>query len=464
MTVALSHARAGMVAEALEAAEAEVAARPDDVESHELIIDILMNLGLGFQAQERYTAFATARGETAWAWALAGRASTTANGARDAYERALRADPAYARAQAGLGDVDRAEGAFAEAERRYKAALAQDPALAGAYAARGGLLLGSNRTSEALAVCREAMVQVPGDPEAYLAAAQLDPSGARTYLVNGTRNVSDDPRLFAALGELDLRSGELDSAAEAFAASLAIDPHQPDLVVTVVLLEEVAAGVLVPEVRSALQRARALLEDAPLAAIDEVNRLAARYPDSFLVHLSRGHVLAETRDLQGAELSLRRALLIRPGDPEAQATLGLLLLSRGQPAEAWTLLDSARRQRPRDVSVAISAAMARAQVEGPRAAAQDLATTADRFPMDPRPVMALATLLSQIGDPQAAYTVLARAVARYPHPSLLLAAAGAARDLGQDADAASHLRVLADVTGESEWRKAAEGLGPQGGP
>ncbi len=428
------------------------------MDSHELIIDILMNLGLGHQAEARYVDYARARGEQAWAWTLAGRAHTTAAGARTAYERALRSDPGYARAQAGLGDVDRAEGHLAEAEKRYRAALTQDPTLASAYAALGGLMLGQDRNKEALALIRQAMVAAPGDPEAYLAAAELDRAGALTTLQKATRNVPDDPRLFAALGEYHLAAGDHPAATRAFRTALDLDPHQPDLVVAVVLLEEIAAGTLEAEARPALQRARALLTDAPLAAIDEVNSLARHYPDSFLVHLSRGHILAETRDLQNAEISLRRALAIRPGDPEAQATLGLLLLSRGQAAEAWPLLDAARRARPRDVSVAISAGMARAQVEGPQAAATDLAVTADRFPMDPRPVMALATLLSQIGDLQAAHTVLERAVARFPHPSLLLAAAGAARDLGKDAVASEHLRKLADVTDEERWRDAADQL------
>ncbi len=459
MSEALSLVRSGMVSEALSAAEIEVKAHPQDVESHELIIDIHMNLGLGFQVQDRYEDLAARQGEAAWAWTLAGRAHTRADGAREAYERALRADPGYARAQAGLGDVDRAEGLFEEAERRYRAALSQDPTLAGVYSALGGLMLGEQRQAEALAVCREAMVAVPDDPEAYLAAAMLDPKSAKTTLTKGTRHVPDDPRLFSALGELLLGEREMQAAKRALARSLALDPHQPDLVVTIVLLEEVAAGTLKPEVRGALQRARSLLEHAPLAAVDEVNQLARQYPDSFLVHLARGHILAETRDLAGAETSLRRALLLRPDDPEAQATLGLLLLNRGQVQEAWQLLESARRQRPRDVSVAISAAMARAQVHGSQAAAQDLAVTADRFPMDPRPVMALATLLNQIGDLAAAYTVLERAVARFPHPSLLLAAAGAARDIGQDATAAEHLRTLADVTGETRWRQAADELG-----
>jgi tetratricopeptide (TPR) repeat protein len=458
VTEALSLTRAGKIAEALSAAEAEILADPMDIESHELIIDILMNLGLGFQAQDRYADLASARGEAPWAWTLAGQAETTAVGARQAFDRALRADPGYARAQAGIGDVDRAEGSLDDAERRYKAALAQDPTLAGVYAALGGMLLAQARNAEALAVCHDAMLHAPGDPEAYLGASQLDPKGAKSYLRKGHRNVPDDPRLLAALGEVLLSEGDLAGAAKAFTKSLAIDPHQPDLVVAEILLEEVAAGVLKPEVRAALQRARALIETAPLAAVDEMNRLAARYPNSFLVHLSRGHVLAETRDLAGAELSLRRALLLRPNHPEAQATLGLLLLTRGQVAEAWPLLDSARTQRPRDVSVAISAAMARAQVQGPSAAAQDLALTADRFPMDPRPVMALATLLSQIGDAQAAYTVLARAVDRFPHPSLLLAAAGAAQDIGDKAAAARHLRTLSEITGEARWNNAANEL------
>ncbi len=417
-----------------------------------------MNLGLGFQAQDRYAALARSQGEAAWAWTLAGRSHTRAQGARDAYERALRADPAYARAHAGLGDVDRAEGKLEEAEQRYRAALAQDPGLASVYASLGGLMLGLDRNAEALAIVRQAMVQVPDDPEAYLAAAQLDPASAMTTLTNGTRAVPDDPRVFAALAEVLIAKREHEAATRALRQALALDPHQPELVVTALLLEEIAAGTLTPEARPALQRARALLDQAPLAAIDEVNRLAAQHPDSFLVHLSRGHVLAETRDLQGAELSLRRALMIRPGDPDAQATLGLLLLSRGQATEALPLLSAASAQRPRDVSVAISAAMARAQVDGPQVAANDLAVTADRFPMDPRPVMALATLLHQIGDLEAAYTVLSRAVVRFAHPSLLLAAAGAARDLGRDHLASEHLRTLADVTGEERWRDAANEL------
>jgi len=455
---ALELLRSGEVAEALATAEAEVLESPRDVPSHELIIDISMNLGLGYRVEARYLAVAEAMGEQAWAWTLAGRAATTAVAARAAYERALRADPSYARAQTGLGDVDRAEGELASAEARYWAAIAQDPGLAEAYTSLGGLLLALDRQAEALATCRQALVAVPGDPEAYLAAAQLDAATAETTLRKGVRQVPNDTRLHAALGDELLEGGQLDEAAASYRRSLALDPHQPDLVSAAILVEEVADGRLEAGVRESLRRAKALTGTSPVAAVDLVNQLALRHPDSFLVHMARGYVLAETGDRPGAERSLRRALLIRPSDPDAQATLGLLLLSQGQGAEAWPLLDAARQERPRDVSVAISAAMARAQVQGPAAAAQDLAVTADRFPTDVRPVMALATLLNQLGNLEGAYTVLHRSVERFPHPTLLLAAAGAARDVGRDAEAATHLRTLADVTGEERWREAADDL------
>jgi Flp pilus assembly protein TadD len=72
--------------------------------------------------------------------------------------------------------------------------------------------------------------------------------------------------------------------------------------------------------------------------------------------------------------------------------------------------------------------------------------------------MALATLLSQNGDAPSAYTILQRAVDQYPSPDLLLALAGAAKDIGKYAEAAEALRRLTVLTGDPSWARAAETL------
>ena len=95
----------------------------------------------------------------------------------------------------------------------------------------------------------------------------------------------------------------------------------------------------------------------------------------------------------------------------------------------------------------------------PEPAAQIFATSAERFPSDPRPAMALATLLARNGDPQSAYTVLERAVAQYPSSDLVLATAGAAKDIGKTQEAAAALRKLTELTGDPSWTRAADSLG-----
>ena len=111
-----------------------------------------------------------------------------------------------------------------------------------------------------------------------------------------------------------------------------------------------------------------------------------------------------------------------------------------------------------DVDLAVAAGIVRANLEGPRTGAEDLAQTAGRFPTDSRPVMALATLLSTNGDGAAALTILERAVVRNPDPGLLLALAGAARDQGDLEKTARALNQLSAVTGDPHWRELAQGL------
>ena len=89
----MAHLRADRMEDALSEAKRSIESSPQDVEAHELLIDILMNLGIGHQAQFAYEQYATDNPNSAMAWYLLGRANVTSDGAEDAYRKAIELDP-----------------------------------------------------------------------------------------------------------------------------------------------------------------------------------------------------------------------------------------------------------------------------------------------------------------------------------------------------------------------------------
>ncbi len=75
-----------------------------------------------------------------------------------------------------------------------------------------------------------------------------------------------------------------------------------------------------------------------------------------------------------------------------------------------------------------------------------------------RVVLAYAGLLGQIGESMVAYGVLKRAVAVVPDYRLVLALAGAARDIGRAGEAADLLDVLGRQTGSQRVLDTAAAL------
>jgi Tfp pilus assembly protein PilF len=71
-------------------------------------------------------------------------------------------------------------------------------------------------------------------------------------------------------------------------------------------------------------------------------------PDSFVAHHTRGFLLADQRDLAGAETEYRTALRLRPGDAEANTNIGNLLGNQNRIAEALPHYQRALDAAPRD--------------------------------------------------------------------------------------------------------------------
>ena len=206
----------------------------------------------------------------------------------------------------------------------------------------------------------------------------------------------------------------------------------------------------------------AMGQEMPVAALDSLEQLASQSPGCSVVQAGLGLQRFQQGDAVGAEAALRKGLAAAGADPEAaswiQGSLGILLTSQRRHAEGLPLLDAACAVRTQDVDLAVAAGVARAHVEGPSAGAKALDQTARQFPADPRPVMALATLLASNGDLRAAYIVLERANKTMEDPSLLLALAGSAKDVGEIEAAASALKLLSQMTGDPTWQRAADRL------
>lgn len=450
--------RGNRVADALFEARAGVLTDPKDAESHELLIDILMNLGLGYEAQSSYQAFAQERPNDPLAWALLGRASLGIDESRSAYNKSMALDPRFGRAWMGLASIDRAEGNPGKAADKYRQAVAMDPSLAEAWTALGGLLIQEQRWDDAVANCHAAIKGAPKDPEAYLALAELRPEESLETLKAGVAAVPDEPRLYVALGRELLERGDYEQARASLRRALAIYPGEPQATLDLAVADELEAGVIDKPGRSTLARARALAAESPLAAKVELDALASSYPKSHLVLLARGHLHSEQGNTRAAEADLRKALQLAPKSPDVQATLGLLYFSMEKYPEALALLTAARAQRPYDASLAISAGLSQVAVDGPAKGLKALDQVARQFPTDTRVIMAIVGVLSQAGDVQGAYTVLKRAVGVFPDPGLILTLAAAAKDLGRFSEAAELLRRMEGATGDPKYGRMARDL------
>lgn len=92
---------------------------------------------------------------------------TSADEAKDAYERALRADPKHADAHVNLGRMLHEEGAPAAAEQHYRAALESDPGHATAAFDLGVALEDLGRIEEAIKAYKRALTLDPQNADAH---------------------------------------------------------------------------------------------------------------------------------------------------------------------------------------------------------------------------------------------------------------------------------------------------------
>jgi len=446
----------GSIDLALETVRQHLQGHPNDTAAHELLIDILNGIGRNQEAVLFYSAATQVPTANADAWYLLGRTLLDPPQAEDAFNRALALEPDHARAWMGLGAVRRVKDQSAEATEAYQRAIALDRTLSEAWL--GWIAITIAEGGDALSIARQARAAIPSDPNVRLLIAQLDPSNATIELTDAMRKLPSDPRIPAMLARTLFESKKWDLAEDAYRQALELNPSAADLRVELALVKEIRSGVLRPEDAQSLLEFRGPRDGDPGASIPKLDQIVSNNPNSGWARLIRGNVKNSAGEAKSAEKDLRAALDRMPASPEAQSALGLVMLNKHQAAEATSLLTFASERRPHDVSLAVAAAMARAEAGDLPGAEIALREAQVRFPTSTGPILGLARIRLSHGDPEGAVQILANAFHEQPSREIFLALTAAAIEAGQGEQAAAMLDEMADKTNNETLREAANQL------
>lgn len=208
--------------------------------------------------------------------------------------------------QVNLAEAFRLQQKPLEALRVVKAALIGSPKAFELHNELGAVLVDLGQVEESLQAYREAVALAPNDTDsnfslgsALLALGRRDE--AVDYLKRSLKLQPTFPKTLIVLGRLALAEGRLDDA------------------------------------RSYLQP---LYDSHPEQAL--ARQLIARY------HFMAGETAASSNDLVSAERHYREGLATDPDNVDINASLGVLCLLKGRPADALTPFEAYHRLRPED--------------------------------------------------------------------------------------------------------------------
>jgi tetratricopeptide (TPR) repeat protein len=451
-------ARQGRLDEAAAEVKRVIDATPGDLVAQELYVDLLLSLGMAPRAVEHARAWTARTPTEPDAWYLLGRASPDATRSREAYETALRFEPAHARSHMGMGALYEAAGDPAAADGAYGRALSEDRSLSEAWVGRIRLAARAGRTLDARALAEQGVAAVPGDPSLALLLAELAPDRASSVLAATIERTGDDPRLHAALAERLLEDGQAEPALAAANRALEMDPSDPVAGRVELFGRELAdRRIDLPGLQSLLSLRRTEAKD-PAAALRSYASLAERHPRSSLVLLGRAALEEQLQDRAGSLRDLRAAAELDPGNVEAAAAAGLALLDADHPGEAEPLLSQASMARPWDRSLLLARWKALVQIGRTADALQVIEPLAALHRFDPSIQAAYAGSLAEAGRTTEAYRVLKTALVLVPDPRLAAAFVQIAPAAGHADEAAALLEQIVAKTGNPQLADAAKRL------
>jgi tetratricopeptide (TPR) repeat protein len=249
----------------------------------------------------------------------------------------------------------------------------RDHPTAGAYNTLGVLYAQSDRLNCAVPAFQAALKLEGQNWEAHynLALALIktgDRSGAKKELQAAIQQKPDSVSSQFALGSLFQNENKLDEAAEAFKATLNIDPHfvPASLKLSQVLTSGGKTAAAVACLEDALKLSPPADQNVALQAslglayvengdankgLETLKNLVVLQPNSAEAHFSLGLLYAKNSqpaDQEAAVAQYREALRLDPGMDPARLALGRVLLSSGNCSDAMLPLQEYTKHKPGD--------------------------------------------------------------------------------------------------------------------
>lgn len=394
-----------------------------------------------------------------------------AAGARAAFERAAKADPAFFPAVGNLARLDQREGKAAEARKRLEAFAQANPksvqgwlALAQVTGSGGGkredvvrvleqartanpdsiepvlalarVHVGGGQPREAVPILQQALVKHPEDRQLLdaLGTAYLATDEKQQAVSTFERLVRTDPKspaMHQRLGEVKASIGDTAGAAASFRQAAELDPKAvpPRIGVAAMLLKDGKKDEA-RAVAAALQKdlpaspAGLALEGDLLAADGRWADAAATYRKALAVERSTPMVVKLHQALvrgdraADAEAVLREAFKAAPNDVPLRLYAGERAVAGQRWAVAVEHYETALRSAPDNVLALNNLAWSLKELKDPRAgkvAAQAL----ERAPDSPAVLDTVGMILSEQGEHARALELLARASSLAPKASVL---------------------------------------------
>ena len=352
--------------------------------------------------------------------------------ARELTQQLLRIAPDNIGVLQLAGTVEGMSGQLVVAESHYAKALQLEPGLIGARRSLAKVHLRQGQAVKALATLAPVIdgKQTP-DAESLAVAgeAQLqlgDARAAELLFLRAAKLAPEDPKLRTALALMTMSRGD---ASAAFSQLEAISAQTQD-----------TASDL------AIVSARLKRKEYP-AALQALDVVARKQPQSATVPELRGSVFVAQRDYAAARQAYEQALALEPSRFSAVYSLATLDVLEGKPEQAQQRLDKVIANDPRNHVARMTLASLQQRQSLPLATIQKtLADGIQAEPTEPAPRLQLIELLLQRKQYKEALSVAQEARAALPNDANVLDAVGRAQSLAGDTQQAlSTFRQLASV-------------------
>lgn len=190
----------------------------------------------------------------------------------------------------------------------------------------------SGQFAKALSVTATLEEQLPEDTQILFAAYEISSQLLEQSMLNMVLAAPDSAELQMVIGGEFARQGEHEKAVAKYREAIKLNPHLPG--VHFELAEQLRSS---PD-----PKLNAQAEDEYKAAVKE-----NQFDEKAWCRL--GEAAAAKSDFKTAQEDYNKALVLQPGDSDAQTDLAIALISQGQTKEAISLLESAIKDDPTNI-------------------------------------------------------------------------------------------------------------------